>query len=50
MCGHAGGLVDDDQMGVLVKDGQGDGLGLRLGGDRGGQGDCIEARPGLCGG
>ncbi|MNL26954.1 hypothetical protein D3C87_1485180 [compost metagenome] len=43
MGGHAGGLVDDDQVGVLVKDGQGDGLGLGRGRDDGRHDDGIEA-------
>ena len=41
--GHAGGLVDDDQVGVLVKDGQGDSLGLGRGGDDRRQDDGVEA-------
>ncbi|MNS77281.1 hypothetical protein D3C72_1108600 [compost metagenome] len=45
--GHAGGLVDDDQVGVLEQDRQGDGLGLRRGGDDRGHDDGVETGLGL---
>ncbi len=45
--GHAGGLVDDDQVGVLVEDVQRDILGLGLGGGGGGHTEQVEPRPGL---
>ena len=44
---HAGRLVDDDQVGVLVEHGQGDRFRLRDGGHDGGQGDGVEAGLGL---
>ena len=47
MHGHAGRLVDHDQMGVLEQDGEGDVLRLGDGGDDCWQGDGIEAGQGL---
>ena len=44
---HAGGLVDDDQVGVLEEDSQGDVLGLGNGRDDGRHGHGIEAGQGL---
>jgi hypothetical protein len=47
--GHARRLVDDDKVGVLVENGQGNGLGLGRGRRDGRQGDGIEAGLGLGG-
>ncbi len=47
MGGHARRLVDDDQVGVFVEDGQGNGFRLGRGGRDGRQGDGVEAGLGL---
>ena len=47
MGGHAGGLVDHDQVRILVEDRQGDSLGLRGCGRGRGHHDGVEAGQGL---